>query len=93
MRRIVGPGARQGHQPGRATMTTANRRLPNVLYAIALDPTDKFGSLEEQALILAERFQRLGSAFVPLYLHAGGPRPSIAHTAAGLPCEFLDLRR
>ena len=70
-----------------------DRRLPNVLYLLGLDPAGKFGSMEEQMLILSQRFRDAGSAFVPVYLHRGGPRPKIAHTEAGLPCEFLDLRR
>jgi len=67
--------------------------LPNVLYILALDPSRKFGSIEEQVLVLARRFKERGKAFVPVYCHDGEPSEEIEHQRAGLPCEFLDLRR
>jgi glycosyltransferase involved in cell wall biosynthesis len=72
------------------------RLLPpaRVLYAVGLDPSKKFGSLEEQLLLLAGEFRARGGLFLPLFdctLEAGFAVPEFR--AAGLPMACLDLRR
>jgi glycosyltransferase involved in cell wall biosynthesis len=42
--------------------------LPRVLYGLVLDPSKKFGSMEEQIVLLAERFRAEGSLFLPLFI-------------------------
>lgn len=41
--------------------------LPRVLYVLDLDPGKKFGSMEEQLVLLAERFRAGGGFFFPLF--------------------------
>jgi glycosyltransferase involved in cell wall biosynthesis len=68
-----------------------NRKLPRVLYAIVLDPTQKFGSLEEQIVILSRIFESNGSLFLPLFICPEQANASVSSAAdtAGL---RLDLR-
>jgi L-malate glycosyltransferase len=67
--------------------------LPRVLYAVAMDGTHKFGSLEEQIYTLALAFQAEGSLFLPLFVDATNPaRPGLrAFDNAGLPTAHLNL--
>src|SRR5947207_1633538 len=44
-----------------------HRPLARVLYAVLLDPSRKFGSLEEQVFILAREFRDRGGFFLPLF--------------------------
>ena len=50
----------------RPEFAPAARPLPRILYALALTPGHKFGSMEEQILVLAERFRAEHSLFLPL---------------------------
>lgn len=68
-------------------------RLQRVLYAIALDPDQKFGTLEEQICLLGQAFQAQGGLFLPLFLCPPGPHKTRRFEAAGLAAECLDLRR
>jgi glycosyltransferase involved in cell wall biosynthesis len=67
--------------------------LPRVLYAIAMDGSQKFGSLEEQIYFLAQAFRAEGSLLLPLFLNpAGANGPGMAvFDAAGLPTASLNL--
>jgi glycosyltransferase involved in cell wall biosynthesis len=71
------------------------RPLPRVLYAIAMDGSKKFGSLEEQIFFLAQAFRAEGSLFLPLFLNSpGGVEASTAAFAkAGLPTAGMNLWR
>ena len=63
-----------------------------MLYAIVLDPTMKFGSLEEQIICLAQSFKVHGSFFHPLFIcceEASDPAP---YQELGIETECLDLR-
>lgn len=71
----------------------AGPRLRRVLYAVALDASQKFGSLEEQVLLLARAFQRQASLFLPLYLALPDARGLTHYEQSGLPVAALDLRR
>ena len=67
------------------------RRLRRVLYLVNLDPTKKFGSLEEQVLILAREFKVRGSLLVPVFnCPMEGTEADVYHSAQ-LPVEALDL--
>ncbi len=72
----------------------AGGRLRNVLYAAALDATRKFGSLEEQVLLIAGQFQSRSARLVPLFLPGRDPdsRPD-EFNRAGVEAQMLDLRR
>jgi glycosyltransferase involved in cell wall biosynthesis len=63
------------------------------LCAIALEPSRKFGSLEEQLLVLAREFRSRGGLFLPLYICPPGTGKARPFEEAGLPHECLDLRR
>jgi glycosyltransferase involved in cell wall biosynthesis len=69
------------------------RPLPRVLYAIALDGSQKFGSLEEQIYFLAQAFRAEGGLLLPLFLDPAGPHGlgTAAFDVAGLPTASLNL--
>jgi glycosyltransferase involved in cell wall biosynthesis len=71
-------------RPQRAT-------LPRVLYALALTPGHKFGSIEEQIVTLAERFRAEGSLFLPLFLCGPGGSVDFYRTQ-GIEAESLEWR-
>jgi glycosyltransferase involved in cell wall biosynthesis len=48
--------------------TVSGAPLPRVLYSLVLDPDKKFGSLEEQLVLLAQRFQNENGLFLPLFI-------------------------
>jgi glycosyltransferase involved in cell wall biosynthesis len=67
--------------------------LPRVLYVVAMDPSQKFGSLEEQIVFLAQVFQDEGSLFLPLFIC---PDPQVRPTPiekAGVSIACLNMRR
>jgi glycosyltransferase involved in cell wall biosynthesis len=66
--------------------------LQRVLCAVAMDPSKKFGSAEEQLFLIAREFRARGGLFLPLYLCPPGSK-ALAFEQAGLPNESLDLRR
>src|SRR4051794_29391596 len=68
-------------------------RLQRVLCAIALDPSKKFGSMEEQLFVQAQAFRDQGSVFYPLFLCPPTPGALRVYEEAGLPAACLDLRR
>jgi glycosyltransferase involved in cell wall biosynthesis len=72
--------------------TRTEARLRRVLYAIDLDASRKFGSLEEQVVTLARAFAERGGLFLPLFLRPPGPRGRVPYEEAGLPVAALDLR-
>ncbi len=68
-------------------------RLRRVLYAADLDPSRKFGSLEEQAFLLASAFRERGGLFLPVL---GAPPESVGlarYREAGLDWAALNLTR
>jgi glycosyltransferase involved in cell wall biosynthesis len=58
----------------------------------ALDPGIKFGSLEEQILLLARGFRERGAAFVPVFARPLQGSTLAAFEAEGLEVECVDLR-
>jgi glycosyltransferase involved in cell wall biosynthesis len=86
VRDLVVQSARRTHLPAQTT-------LPRVLYALALTPGHKFGSIEEQILTLAERFRDGGSVFLPLFICGPGDSSLKFYHAKGIDAEALDLRR
>jgi glycosyltransferase involved in cell wall biosynthesis len=75
------------------TAAPIGQPLPRVLYAVALDGSQKFGSLEEQMFVLAKAFQTEGSLLLPLFVAAeNSARTALkAFEEAGLPTAELDL--
>jgi len=74
-------------------IVTEPKSLPRVLYAIALDGSQKLGSLEEQIYFLAKAFRANDSLFLPLFLDPEGVQKAgtAAFEAAGLPTANLNL--
>ncbi len=68
-----------------------NHSLPRVLYAAALNPSIKFGSLEEQALELALAFRDSGGLFLPLFESPPTGDTAAAFLEAGVEADGLDL--
>lgn len=77
------------------TDETANRddRLPRVLMALDLDPSQKFGTLEEQVLALSRAFHERSGRFLPLYRRGLDPEGARLYSADGLDAAELDLTR
>jgi glycosyltransferase involved in cell wall biosynthesis len=73
--------------------TTAPGRLRRVLYVLNLDPSRKFGSMEEQAFLLAKAFRERGGLFLPLFAAAPDEGTRRRYAAAGLSVAFLDVSR
>jgi glycosyltransferase involved in cell wall biosynthesis len=72
----------------------ARARLRRTLFAIVLDPSQKFGSLEEQIFLQAKAFGEQGSLFLPLFLTPSPvDRVVPEFREACLPVECLDLDR
>jgi glycosyltransferase involved in cell wall biosynthesis len=69
------------------------RRLPRVLYAVVMDPSQKFGSMEEQMACLARAFQEEGSLFLPLFICASPVERPTPLEQVGVPIACLDLGR
>jgi glycosyltransferase involved in cell wall biosynthesis len=71
---------------------TPLKALPRVLYAVALDPTLKFGSLEEQIIRLARAFELNDGLFYPLFICPEGASGGTAFKEAGVEAKCMDLR-
>ena len=67
--------------------------LRRVLYAISLDPSKKFGSLEEQILTLAVASRQRGGLLLPLFSTRPGSERAIGFREAGVEVAFLELER
>ncbi len=68
-------------------------RLGRVLYAADLDPSRKFGSMEEQAFLLASAFRERGGLFLPVLAGAPESVGLARYRGAGLDFAALDLSR
>jgi len=68
-------------------------RLPRVAYVMGLDSSLKFGSLEEQVLILAQAFRDRGGSFVPVFAAPLGGEAAREFEAARLAVAAVDLHR
>src|SRR5438034_10512229 len=75
-----------GQRPG-----TVPGRLRRALYVIGLNPSLKFGSLEEQIFCLARAFKEHGGLFLPLFQSPLGPEARAMYQAAGLEAGSLNL--
>src|SRR5262245_25074034 len=78
---------------GDAAVASNGQPLGRVLFVNDLDPTQKFGSLEEQMLILARRFREQGSLFLPAFNRPVPPSEPTPLERQGLAIECLDLGR
>src|SRR5262245_51750917 len=79
--------------PSAAPPATAGGRLRRVLYAVVLDPTRKFGSLEEQILTLALAFRARGGLLLPLFLADAPADRALGFREAGVEVACLDLSK
>jgi glycosyltransferase involved in cell wall biosynthesis len=75
------------------TAAVAPRLLLRVLYAAQVDPSRKFGSMEEQAFLLASAFRGRGGLFLPVFPAAPEAVGRARYEAAGLEISALDLSR
>jgi glycosyltransferase involved in cell wall biosynthesis len=66
-------------------------RLARVLCALSLDPSRKFGSIEEQTFELARAFQAEGGLFLPVYSRPLSSEFAAAFATLGLAVEALGL--
>lgn len=67
--------------------------LRRVLLALDLDPSQKFGSLEEQVFRLALRFRERGGFLLPVYDAPQSPSSAELYRLAGLKVEALSMRK
>lgn len=67
------------------------RRALRVLYLTDLHPADKFGSLEEQILILAKTLPERGGALIPVFGAPVGQETARQYSEIGLLPTSLDL--
>jgi glycosyltransferase involved in cell wall biosynthesis len=58
-----------------------------------MDPSQKFGSLEEQMAFLAHGFREESSVFLPLFVTSTAPEQTTPLEKAGVPIRCLDLCR
>jgi glycosyltransferase involved in cell wall biosynthesis len=70
-----------------------NRPLKRVLFVLNLDPSGKFGSLEEQTMILARAFQKRNSLFLPVFLRRLDPESASQYARDRLASEAMDLNQ
>src|SRR2546421_8467473 len=67
--------------------------LPRVLYAALLNPGHKFGTIEEQMVVLAERFRAEDGLFLPLFICPPDVGSLDCFLERGVHAERLDLTR
>jgi glycosyltransferase involved in cell wall biosynthesis len=67
------------------------RQLPRVLYALNLNPSEKFGSLEEQIVTLHQAFTAEAGRFLPLFTCPPRPGMTDAFRARGVEAHCLNL--
>jgi glycosyltransferase involved in cell wall biosynthesis len=72
-----------GTQPG---------RLSRVLFVAELDPSQQFGTMQEQAMTLAKAFRDRGSLFLPVFVRPPSPEVKARYAAEGLRIEGMNLR-
>jgi glycosyltransferase involved in cell wall biosynthesis len=72
-------------------VAVAPTKLRRVLYAVHVDPSRKFGSMEEQAFLLATAFRERGGLFLPVFPAAPEAVGRARYEAAGLEVAALDL--
>src|SRR5438132_14407597 len=66
--------------------------LPRVLYALNLNPSDKFGSLEEQIVFLHHAFAAEDGRFLPLFTCPPQAGMTAGFRARGVAAHCLNLR-
>lgn len=87
MANVVTPTALSIEPAGART----GRPLPGVLYVLTLAPGKKFGSMEEQIVLLGKAFAAEGSRFVPLFNCTSVDADPSQFVAHGLSAACLDL--
>jgi glycosyltransferase involved in cell wall biosynthesis len=85
-------GSRERSTIGGGRDGSAVSPLKRVLFASAIDPSQKFGSFEEQTFALCREFHARGGLFLPIYSSPLGSRTDAEYRAAGVAAEWLDLR-
>ena len=75
----------------------SKNRLKRTLYIVDLIPSSKFGSLEEQILLLAQEFRDQNSLFLPLFhsspdVECATPFRELGLTTEGLNLSKIDLK-
>jgi glycosyltransferase involved in cell wall biosynthesis len=90
---LTDPDAPPAAAAAAAAPATGPRCLPRVLYALQLDPGRKFGSMEEQLVLLADAFRAEGGMFLPLFLSDPARASFDDYRRRGVAVECLDLSR
>lgn len=67
--------------------------LERVLYVVNLDPSNKYGSLEEQIFLTSEAIAKQGGVFIPVFSAALPEKEAQRYESAGLTATFLTLGR
>src|SRR3954469_19544386 len=69
---------------------TRGGRLSRVLFVAELDPSQQFGTMQEQALTLAKVFRDRGSLFLPVFVRPPSPEVVARYAAEGLRVEGMN---
>jgi glycosyltransferase involved in cell wall biosynthesis len=83
--------AEASKQAGRRPVNQPSR-LSRVMFAAELDPSQQFGTMQEQALTLARAFRDRGSLFLPVFVRPADPNLAARYAAEGLRIEGMNLR-
>lgn len=67
--------------------------LERVLYVVNLDPSNKYGSLEEQIFLTSEAIAKQGGVFIPVFSAALPEKEERRYRLAGLAATSLPLGR
>lgn len=67
--------------------------LERVLYVVNLDPSNKYGSLEEQIFLTSEAIAKQGGVFIPVFSAALPEKEVQRYESAGLTATSLTLGR
>ena len=79
--------------PHAVEISARQKRTQRVLYLTDLHPADKFGSLEEQILVLSKALDASGGALIPVFGAPVGRETAAQYRELGVNPESLDLHR
>jgi glycosyltransferase involved in cell wall biosynthesis len=86
----------QSVNPSSSAQFLAGRKQASssrILYLVDLNPSHKFGSLEEQIFLMASELSRQGGLLLPAFTREMPDVHRARYTAAGISATALDLRK